>query len=191
EELDAAFFAGIDPKQIADVPEPTSLRPCCILGNDVSAQLGSVPVPGYEITYTQDIDTLGTHQYNKGTVAFEPRGGKRPFSDEVSGILYPCRSGFIDIAHVRANADRTLYLAAQIGRLAANGGTVPLTGEGAERRIVVQPLDPGLVRTYGLREVVVSLAEWLSFQAGISPDITPRHPWPSPPLPPPPPPPPP
>ena len=177
EELDAAFFAGKDAKQIAEVPEPTSLRPCCIFGNDVGAQLGSLPVPGYEITYTLEVNTLGSHQYNKGTVAFEPRGGKRVLSDEVSGIVYTCRGGFVDVAHVRDNADRTLYLASQIGRLAATGGVVPLTGEGAARRVVVKPIDRGLVRALGLREVVVSLAEWLSFQAGVWHEITTWYGW--------------
>jgi hypothetical protein len=177
EDLDAAFFAGKDAKQIAEVPEPTSLRPCCIFGNDVGAQLGSIPVPGYEIAYTLEVNTLGTHQYNKGTVAFEPRGGTRLLSDEVSGIVYTCRGGFIDVSHVRDNADRTLYLASQIGRLAATGGVVPLTGEGAKRRVVVKPLDRGLVRTHGLREVAVSLAEWLSFQAGVWHEITTWYGW--------------
>ena len=177
EELDAAFFAGVDAKQIADVPEATSLRPCCIFGNDVGAQVGSIPVPGYEITYTIEVNTLGTHKYNKGTVAFEPRGGKRLLSDEASGIVYTCRGGFIDVSHVRDNADRTLYLAAQIGRIAATGGVVPLSGEGARRRVVVRPLDRGLVRTHGLREVVVSLAEWLSFQAGVWHEITTWYGW--------------
>ena len=177
EELDTAFFDGVDAKEIPEVPEPTSLRPCCILGNDVGAQVGSIPVPGYEITYTLDIDTLGHHLYNKGSVAFEPRGGRRLFSDEVSGIVYTCRGGFIDVAHVRDNADRTFYLAARIARIAASGGSVPLTGEGAKRRVVVKPLDAGLVRRYGLREVVVSLAEWLSFQAGIWHEITTWYGW--------------
>ncbi|HEU5194008.1 MAG TPA: DUF4056 domain-containing protein [Methylomirabilota bacterium] len=177
EDLNAAFFAGVDSKEIADVPEPVSLRPCCIFGNDVRAQLGAIPVPGYEITYTLELDTLGTHQFNKGTVAFEPRGGKRLLSDEVSGIVYTCRGGFIDVAHVRDHADRTLYLASQIARLAASGGVVPLTGEGAKRRVVVKPLDAGLVRTHGLRDVVVSLAEWMSFQAGIWHEITTWYGW--------------
>jgi|GEM_PF-1762357 len=30
EELDSAFFSGLDAEVIADVPEPRSLRPCCI-----------------------------------------------------------------------------------------------------------------------------------------------------------------
>jgi hypothetical protein len=177
EELDAAFFSGLDTKEIADVPEPTSLRPCCIFANDVGAQIGSVPVPGYEISYTLDIDTLGTHQFNKGAIALQPRGGERILSDEESGILYTCRGGFIDIAHVRDNADRTLYFAAQIARMAARGGTISIVDEGAKRRIVVEPLDPQLVRTYGLREVVVRLAEWLDFQASIWHEIATWYGW--------------
>jgi len=177
EELDAAFFSGLDSKEIADVPEPASLRPCCIFGNDVGAQVGSIPVPGYEITYTLELDTLGTHQFNKGTIALQPRGQERILSDEVSGILYTCRGGFIDIAHVRDNADRTLYLVSQIGRIAVTGGTIPISGEGAKRRVVVKPVDPRLVRTYGLREVVTSLAEWLDYQAGIWHEITTWYGW--------------
>jgi hypothetical protein len=177
EELDSAFFSGLDAEAIPDVPEPQSLRPCCIFGNDVGVQVGRIRVPGYEVQNVLDIDDLGTHQYNKGTVSLQPRGGERLVSDEASGILYTCRGGFIDIAHVRDNADRTLYLVAQIGRLATTGGTIPLIGEGAERRIVVRPLDTALVRAYGLREVVTSLAEWLDFQASIWHEITTWYGW--------------
>jgi len=176
-ELDKAFFAGVDSKQIADVPEPKSLRPCCILGNDVGAEIGSIPVPGYEISYTLDVNTLGTHQFNKGVLTLDPRGEKGLFSDEVSGILYTCRGGFLDIAHVRDNADRTLFFASQVGRLAATGGTIQLSDEGAKRRIVLKPLDPHLVRVHGVREVVTSLSEWLSVQAGIWHEITTWYGW--------------
>lgn len=41
----------------------------------VGVQVGRVPVPGYEVQNVLDINDLGTHQYNKGTVALEPRGG--------------------------------------------------------------------------------------------------------------------
>jgi hypothetical protein len=178
-EVDKAFFAGLDFKAIPNVPEPKSLRPCCILGNDVHAEVGSIPVPGYEISYTLDIDTLGTHQFNKGFITFEPRGGKRLLSDEVSGILYTCRGGFIDIAHVRDNADRTVFFASQIEQLAATGGTIALTGDGAgaRHRIVLKPLDKKLVHAHGVREVVVSLAEWLNYQAGIWHEITTWYGW--------------
>ena len=177
EELDAAFFSGLDAEVIPDVPEPQSLRPCCIFGNDVGVQVGRMRVPGYEVQNVLDISELGTHQYNKGTVSLQPLGGERLLSDEASGILYTCRGGFIDIAHVRDNADRTLYLVAQIGRLADTGGTIPITGEGAERRIILKPLDARLVRAYGVREVGTSLAEWLSFQASIWHEITTWYGW--------------
>ena len=178
-EVDSAFFAGVDFKAIPNVPEPKSLRPCCILGNDIGAEVDSIPVPGYEISYTLDIDTLGTHQFNKGFITFEPRGGKRLLSDEVSGILYTCRGGFIDIAHVRDNADRTVFFASQLEQLAATGGTIPLTGDGAGPgyRIVLKPLDKQLVRAHGVREVVISLAEWLDYQAGIWHEITTWYGW--------------
>lgn len=177
EELDTAFFSGLNSEAIADVPEPQSLRPCCIFGNDVGVQVGSVPVPGYEVRNVLDITELGTHQYNKGTLSLQPRGGERIVSDEASGVLYTCRGGFIDLAHVRDNADRTFYLVSQIGRIAAKGGTIPIVGEGAKRRIVVKALDARLVRTYGLREVVTSLAEWVDFQASIWHEITTWYGW--------------
>jgi len=119
--------------------------------------------------------------------AMKPRTGDGPLeatkegrgivTDEKSGILYTCRGGFIDIAHVRDNADRTFYLAAQIGRLPATGGTVSLADEGAERRIVVRPLDARLVRKYGIREVVTGLAEWLDFQLSIWHEIATWYRW--------------
>jgi hypothetical protein len=177
EELDSAFFSGLDAEAIPDVPEPQSLRPCCIFGNDVGVQVGRIKVPGYEVQNVLDIGELGTHQYNKGTVSLQPRGGERMVADEASGILYTCRGGFIDLAHVRDNADRTLYLVSQIGRIAVSGGAIPIVGEGAERRIVVKPFDPKLVRAYGLREVITSLAEWVDFQASIWHEITTWYGW--------------
>ncbi|HML74897.1 MAG TPA: DUF4056 domain-containing protein [Anaerohalosphaeraceae bacterium] len=42
-------------------------------------------------------DELGNHQYNSGW-------------SERNGMVYTCRGGFIDIAHLRESADRTRYL---------------------------------------------------------------------------------
>jgi len=177
EEWESAFFAGLDTKDIVDLPEPQRLRPCCVFGNDIGVQIRSIPLPGYEIQNVLDVDELGTHQYNKGSVSALPRGQGGLISDEASGILYTCRGGFIDISHVRDNADRTLYFAFQIGRIAATGGAFAIAGEGAERRIVVRPLDARLVKAYGFREVVTRLAEWLDFQASIWHEIATWYGW--------------
>jgi hypothetical protein len=182
-ELDTVFFAGLNAAEIPNIPEPTNLRPCCIFGNDIGVQVGSVPVPGYEIRYVLEVGSLGTHRFNKGPVGLQAGMEKRIVSDEASGILYTCRGGFIDIAHVRDNADRTIYLASQLARIGATGGTIPLLAEGGRRRIIVKPLDRHLVRMYGVREVVTSLAEWLDHQAGIWHEIATWYGWSSTPFP--------
>jgi hypothetical protein len=178
EELETAFFSGLNSVDIPDLAEPQRLRPCCVFGNDVGVSVGSVPVPGYEVSNVLDLSELGTHNYNNGTLSLQPPGeGRRIVTDEASGILYTCRGGFIDIAHVRDNADRTFYLVAQIGRLPATGGTIPLANEGGERRVVVQPLDASCVRAFGIRDVVTGLAEWLDFQASIWHEIATWYRW--------------
>ncbi|MEW6441208.1 MAG: DUF4056 domain-containing protein [bacterium] len=178
EELESAFFSGLNSIDIPELAEPTRLRPCCIFGNDVSVSVGSIPVPGYEVRNVLDVEDLGTHTYNNGTLSLQrPEQGPGVVTDEASGILYTCRGGFIDIAHVRDNADRTFYLAARIGRLAATGGMVPVAREGAERRLVVHPVDASLVRAYGIREVVIGLAEWIDFQLSIWHEIATWYRW--------------
>ena len=178
EELEQAFFSGLNSIDVPDLPEPSRLRPCCVFGNDVGVGIRSIPIPGYEISNVLGIDDLGTHVYNHGALTLQrPEAGEPVVTREGSGILYTCRGGFIDIAHVRDNADRTLYLAAQIGCLPATGGTIPLVDEGAQRRIVVHPLDARLVREYGIREVVTRLAEWLDFQASIWHEIATWYRW--------------
>src|SRR5262249_57680412 len=132
---------------------------------------------GYEGRKGNDVKAHGTHENDDGTLALQPQGGDRLIADEACGVLYTCRGGFIDVAHVRDNADRTLYLAAQLGRLAAKGGTIPLVEEGAKRRIVVRPIDAHLVHKYGLRDVVTRLAEWLSFEASIWHEIATWYAW--------------
>ena len=60
EEMESAFFAGLDTKELADLPEPSRLRPCCVFGHDIGVQIRSVPMPGYEIQNVLDIDGLGS-----------------------------------------------------------------------------------------------------------------------------------
>ena len=179
EVLESEFFSGLDSDVVPDIPEPSSLRPCCVFGSDVGVQLGRVPLPGYELQNVLDVAGLGSHQYNKGTAALEPKGSgsERILSDEASGMLYTCRGGFIDVAHVRDNADRTLFLVSRLAGLASSGGTIALSDEGGARRIVVRPIDPALVRTNGLREVLTSLGEWLAWQLSIWHEIATWYGW--------------
>ena len=59
-------------------------------------------VPLFPITDILDPDDLGQHSYGK------------PDIKENNGALYTCRGGFLDISHMRASADWTVYVTFRI-----------------------------------------------------------------------------
>jgi hypothetical protein len=63
-------------------------------------RIGSLATPFIGTKYLE-YDQLGKHGYNSGLY-------------EKNGIVYTCRAGHIDIAHVRNNADWTAHLAAVV-----------------------------------------------------------------------------
>ncbi|MEZ4887948.1 MAG: DUF4056 domain-containing protein [Chitinophagales bacterium] len=77
-------------------PPPRIIRTCCSFGLKVS--LFRLPI---KITETTSIEKLGDHQYLGNT-------------GEKNGIIYSHKGGFIDIGHVRDQADWTAYLYTQI-----------------------------------------------------------------------------
>jgi len=74
-------------------PPPRIIRACCSFGSDV----GIVGVPYYKLTEITSIENIGRHRY---------MGGK----DEGNGIIYTRKGGFIDLAHLRDQADWTAFL---------------------------------------------------------------------------------
>jgi len=99
------------------------------------------------------------------------------FGRERNGLVYTCRGGFIDTAHVRDYADWAIFLAARIARIALAGGTIELPDEGGSRRVVVRPLPASAIERYGLRPVVVNLAQWLAFELSIWHEIATWYGW--------------
>ena len=73
------------------------------------------------------------------------------FDREHNGLVYTCRGGFIDTAHVRDYADWAIYLAAQIARRARARAAFELPDEAGARRVIVRPLPPRSIDRYGLR----------------------------------------
>ncbi|MCB0836202.1 MAG: DUF4056 domain-containing protein [Bacteroidetes bacterium] len=74
-------------------PPPRIIRTCCSFGADVKVS----GIPGKKITDVSSLEELGMHQY---------LGDKR----EGNGIIYTQNGGFIDIGHLRDQADWTAYL---------------------------------------------------------------------------------
>lgn len=72
---------------------PRTIRACCAFGSNV----GIVGVPFFKLTEITGIEYIGKHRYL----------GDRA---EANGIIYTRRGGFIDMAHLRDQADWTAYL---------------------------------------------------------------------------------
>jgi len=166
------------PLQCPDVPMPKGLRPCCAFGADLQVSLGPLPVPMLELANVIGVDDLGPHQYDHGVLTLqESRPGGGVLTSERNGLVYTCRGGFVDTAHLRDWSDWTLYLSAVIARTLESGTTIVLPDEGGRRRIVTLPVDPQRVAQYGQLPLAVPLAQWLAFQLSVWHEIATWYGW--------------
>lgn len=153
-----------DPSLVPTIAAPTSLRPCCAFGMDLHLRYIGVPIPGYTINNITDMPTLGQHEYDMGTLSLQSNG--HLIGMEQNGIVYTCRGGFVDIAHVRDNADMTFYLGTHL--LAALPKTLSLdfaTTDADEHVEVSVP--PALLRAHGRFFIASAVATWLAYQQGV------------------------
>jgi hypothetical protein len=127
-------------------------------------------VPGYTIPNIIDIEDLGRHTYDSGYV-HTPRDGQPDFelNREHNGLIYTCRGGFVDTAHVRDYVDWAMFVATEVGRalLAEAPLEIELPDEGGQRRILVSGVDRDLVLRVGPRRLVNWLAEWVTWKMSI------------------------
>jgi len=154
----------------SDIPEiayPRALRPCCAFGADLQVEVGRVPVPGVEIGNLIAPEKIGPHRYDNGYLSLQRGDPRGVVDDENNGLVYTCRGGFIDLAHVRDNADNTLALAAAIARGMETGSTIELPPQGAAMRVRVRPISAQAIAKYGRIQLAVRLAEWVAYQLSI------------------------
>lgn len=163
---------------VPDIPLPRHLRPCCAFGTGLRVTLMSLPVPGVELANVTGVDELGAHQFDNGTIAFESsRPGGSLINDERNGLIYTCRGGFIDTAHLRDWADWTLAIGAHIARHLETGSVLELSDEGGRRRVVLAPVPAGILAAHGRRAVAVPLAQWVAFQLSVWHEIATWYGW--------------
>jgi hypothetical protein len=149
------------------------LRPCCAFGTQLQVRVGALKIPAFAIGNIRSPDGIGHHNYDAGQ-----RGSEVAEGSEKNGLVYTCRGGFIDTAHVRDYADWTLFLASWIGRNLETGGSIVLPDdEGGSRRFVLEPVDPDLLRVLGRRSISSSLAVWGAFQLSIWHEIATWYGW--------------
>lgn len=125
---------------------------------DLSVELGEVDVPFFEVSNVVGPSELTGHDYHLPTAAPET---------EVNGLVYTCRGGWIDTAHVRENADNVLYLALSIAPHLATGTTIEIPGHGAPQTVVVHPIPQRLIDREGALNIASELAGWIAYRVGI------------------------
>ena len=82
------------PEQLTN-PQKKNRKCLCQFGYDLSL----FEIPLFPITGLIDTSKLGIHSYGK------------PNLSEKNGTMYTCNGGFIDLSHLRAAVDWTVYLA--------------------------------------------------------------------------------
>lgn len=167
-ETDPAAEHAFDPR-VPSIPPPESLRPCCAFGADLRTQVGVVPIPLFAIGNVVGPADIGPHKYDGGLFALHPGQDPSAGQDrgERNGLVYTCRGGFIDIAHVRDYADWTVFLAAQAFRARRDGGTLQLSDKGGTRRIVFHRLPEARLDAVGARDLAIATAQWLAVQMAV------------------------
>ncbi len=77
-----------------------------------------------------DVEKLGTHSYNQKE--------KDPM-----GLIYSCRGGFVDVAHLRDNADWTAHILYNLPQWIGSGKTIDARNEGGfkNRRVYFPKMD--------------------------------------------------
>lgn len=155
----------VDPADVPQIPPPKGVRPCCSFGMDQRVKYQGVLVPGFTRPNIVSVDELGAHAYDNGPVSVQP--DRRVVDIENNGLVYTCRGGFIDTAHVRDNADMTVYMGFRLARSLPDAITVELPGDGAMRRVLVKPIAKEILAQRGRLGAAAILAQWVVFQLSI------------------------
>jgi hypothetical protein len=144
------------------------LRPCCAFGADLGAKVGPIPVPLYRIGNVLSPEDVGPHTYDSGMLRIRRSELEAILlNNENNGLIYTCRGGVIDTAHVRDYADWGLFLGAAYARALEVGTIIDLPREGGSRRIVFQPGPQEAIDRSGRIRVSSVAAEWITFQLSI------------------------
>lgn len=157
----------IDPALIPGLPMPSHLRPCCAFGTDLKVTLGTVPIPGFTLDNMRGPDDLGPHTYNRGVLTVDASDERGVIDTERNGLVYTCRGGFIDIAHVRDHADLTVFLTAAIARHMEQGGVINLPKQGGRAQVTLHPIDAQRIKRTGRRRLALAMAQWLAFHFSV------------------------
>jgi hypothetical protein len=145
---------------------PTHLRPCCAFGHDLQVDLSILPVPLVVLSNVVDPEDVGHHGYDGGYLSLEHGIDNAFVSGEENGLVYSCRGGFIDLAHVRDYADWTAFLARRLRATLPTGAAIELPEEGARRFVFATAIDRDRIARVG-PGLPAQLAQWIAFHLSL------------------------
>lgn len=147
-----------DASDVPTLDPPQHARPCCAFGMDLHVDFAGLQVPFFEVGNVIDPTEITTHAYSVFDVAPEP---------ETNGLVYTCRGGWIDTAHLHENADNTVFFALRIAPHLLEGTTVELPGHGGMTTVVVDPVPADVVEREGAITVAGEIAAWITWRISV------------------------
>src|SRR5262249_56248390 len=171
----ASFYQRLRPTGVPATPEPHHLRPCCDFGFDLGLRYGFLPILGYRITNLKTIEDVGRHDDDRAVVTLGSQG--ELVSEESNGLVFTCRGGFIDTAHVRDYADWTIYLASKLSGHLRSGTAIELSSEAGRRRVVLEKVDRAFLRTHDRAALTMAIAQWLAVQLSMWHEVSTWYRW--------------
>ncbi len=167
------YRGDINPVHLPQFEPPTRLRPCCVFGMDVKISMKRIPIPIYQVVNVIGKKGLGPHTYDSGFF-----GGygtdKKIGTNENNGVIYTCKGGFIDTAHVRDYSDLTIYLFFEFYKNLGTAFDVELKGELGPRVILVDPVEVKGGKFERARVAAV-MASWTAYQLSLWHEIAQWH----------------
>lgn len=137
---------------------PHHERSCCAFGMDLRVDFAGMHVPFFEVGNVLGVEEVAHHAYTLAHGAPDT---------ETNGLVYTCRGGWIDLAHVREEADDVVFLALTIAPTLEQGSTVVIAGHGAPTTVEIVALPAGLVSREGRMRIATTLAAWATFRISI------------------------
>ena len=167
------YFWDTHRDQIPDIAPPVHLRPCCVFGMDVRSRVGPLPVPMYRVANITSPELLGPHVYDSG---FLGRGSDQEIkSMERNGLIYTCRAGYVDTAHVRDYADWTVYLSSWVMRHLGDRAQQQFLPELGPRTVKLKKVDVSGLDPAQQKILAVSIGQYLAYQISVWHEIAQWH----------------
>ena len=159
---------------VPEIDPPVHLRPCCAFGMDMKTSFRGIPIPFVKVSNIVETSDIGVHTYDAGLVGHGTDRDEIKDNEE-NGVIYTCRAGFVDLAHIRDYSDWTIYLAFWIHNHLGEDLEMQLPPELGPRKILIHSFDPSGLSRQQKVILAVSMAQWAAIRLSAWHEIAQWH----------------